>query len=130
MPVDLPLVKLLLLGRAFGCVNDAIVMAAALSLQDVFLMPSRVFVRDVRTFVAELSGNFASRFFFDAGQHSEPLCFLNMYKTWLSSRKDAPWCRRFGVSFARAKQLDMFVTDLTLKVTAIENAIRAAAWWL
>jgi HrpA-like RNA helicase len=33
MPVDLPLVKLILLGRAFGCVNDAIVMAAALSLQ-------------------------------------------------------------------------------------------------
>ena len=33
MPVDLSLVKLILLGRAFGCVNDAIIMAAALSLQ-------------------------------------------------------------------------------------------------
>ncbi len=33
MPVDLPLVKLILLGRSFGCVNDAIVMSAALSLQ-------------------------------------------------------------------------------------------------
>jgi HrpA-like RNA helicase len=33
MPVDLPLVRLMLLGRTFGCVNDAIVMAAALSLQ-------------------------------------------------------------------------------------------------
>ncbi len=33
MPIDLPLVRLVLLGRAFGCMNDAIVMAAALSLQ-------------------------------------------------------------------------------------------------
>ncbi len=33
MPVDLPLVRLVLLGRAFGCINDAVVMAAALSLQ-------------------------------------------------------------------------------------------------
>jgi HrpA-like RNA helicase len=44
LPVDLPLVKLLLLGQTFGCLPDAIVMAAALSLQDIFLMPCSLFV--------------------------------------------------------------------------------------
>ena len=122
MPVDLPLVKLILLGRAFGCVNDSIVMAAALSLQDVFLMPSRVFVRNLNQFVTELSGNFASRYYFDADQFSEPLCFLNMYKAWLASSKSPGWCRKYGVSHARAKQLDMFVTDLTSKVLPLYDA--------
>ena len=40
MPLDLQLVKLLILGQTFGCLPDAIVMAAALSLQDLVRMPS------------------------------------------------------------------------------------------
>ena len=45
MPVDLPLVKLILLGRAFGCLSDAIVMAASLSLQ--VCRQSNVYIRHI-----------------------------------------------------------------------------------
>lgn len=47
MPVDLKLVKLLMLGRAFGALNECIVMATAVSMVDIFMQPSQVGRSDV-----------------------------------------------------------------------------------
>ena len=45
LPIDLGLVKLVLLGHAFGCVAEAIVMASALSLQVyIFILLCDIFV--------------------------------------------------------------------------------------
>lgn len=45
MPVNIKLVKLMLIGRSFGVLPQCIVMAAALSVQDVFSLPSPIFIK-------------------------------------------------------------------------------------
>jgi HrpA-like RNA helicase len=119
MPVDLPLVKLILLGRAFGCLPESIVMAAALSLQDVFLMPSSVFVRDQRQYIEDLSNNFNARMRYDNGAYSEPLMYLACYQDWLLSEKKLHFARARGLSHSRMAQLDMLIADLSSKVLGL-----------
>ena len=121
MPVDLPLVRLILLGIEFECAADAVVIAAALSLQDVFLMPSSLFIRKVPQYAAELAANLQARAHFDHGGYSEPLSFLAAYKAWLLSSRSLPSARALGLSHSRAVHLDSLVADLA------ERAVSAAA---
>ena len=119
MPVDLPLVKLILLGRAFGCLADSIVMAASLSLQDVFLMPSSIFVRDQRQYLEDLAQNFKWRMKYDNGSFSEPLMYLACYQDWLGSEKKFTFSRSRSLSHSRMAQLDMLIADLSNKVQGL-----------
>ena len=125
MPVDLPLVKLVLLGRAFGALPDAVVMAAALSLQDLFLMPASVFERDICSFLRNLSENFAHRTRFDGGTCSEPLTYLALYGAWLLSDHSGNWAHKNGVSLARMARMDMMVADLSSKLVSLLDGTRA-----
>ena len=112
LPVDLPLVKLVLFGMAFDCCPDTVVMAAALSLQDIFLMPSSLFIRDVPKFAAELAANLQARTAFDQGKYSEPLSYLTAYKSWLTSHRTVRAARSLGLSHSRVTHLDQLVADL------------------
>ena len=56
------------------------VCARMLALQDVFAMPSSVFVRDLGEYISELALNFSSRCQYDSGHYSEPLMYLECYK--------------------------------------------------
>ncbi len=118
MPVDLPLVKLILLGQTFGCLPDAIVMAAALSLQDLFRMPSNLFVREIPQYAEELAANLASRCRFDCGNYSEPLAYLSVYRAWLASNRSVRWARTSEICQSRASHLDMLVANLAEKFIA------------
>ncbi len=46
------------------------------------------------------------------------LCARSLYKAWLTvpSHKQLPWCKSYGVSFSRTRQMDMLVADLTNRV--------------
>lgn len=119
LPVDLPLVKLILVGRACGCVNEAVVMAASLSMEDVFAMPHVVIMRNQTDFVSELSMNFASRLRFDAGRYSEPLMYLSCYGAYLASNRTQNWARRNSVSLSRMNQLNALVANLAAKLRSV-----------
>ena len=116
LPVDLACSKLVHLGFVFGCLPDAIVMAAAQSLQDIFLMPSSVFLRDRGQFVDKLSENFAARVKADGGLYSEPLAYLAMYKDWITSTKKRRFADTLGVCLSRAGHMDSIVSDITSKM--------------
>ena len=125
MPIDLPLVKLVLLGIAFNCCTDAIVMAAALSLQDIFLMPSSLFIRNVPQYAAELAANLQARAHFDQGKYSEPLAYLSAYKAWLVSKRTVQAARALGLSHSRAAHLDLLVADLANRaLMGVENQVQ------
>ena len=61
-------------------------------MQDVFAMPSSVFVRDLGEYISELALNFSSRCKYDSGHYSEPLMYLECYK--VCSRVCADVCSR------------------------------------
>jgi len=116
LPVDLGLVKLILFGHTFGLMAEAIVMAAALSLQDVFAMPSRLFMRNQQQYIESLRQNFSRRFKYDNGCYSEPLTYLAVYHAWLLSDKKPHTASKLGLSYQRMPQLDRLVADLCRKV--------------
>ena len=84
LPLDMPLSKLIFMGCMFGCPADAIVMASALSLQDLF---TTTFIQDRTDFVKRVSRSFSARFQFDGGLYSEPLACRSLYTAWLNSTK-------------------------------------------
>jgi len=116
LPIDLWLVKLILLGHTFGLMAEAIVMAASLSLQDVFAMPSRLFMRNQQQYIESLKKNFTQRFKYDNGCYSEPLTYLAVYHAWLLSEKKPHSASELGLSYQRMPQLDRLVADLCRKV--------------
>lgn len=119
MPIDIPHVQLILLGRQFGCVCDALVVASALTVNDIFQQPSRIFIRDSRMFEKELERVFFRRCKHDAGQFSDPLCLLDVYKAWLASGKKAVDAFKLGISIVRVKQLDSLVSELCRSVARL-----------
>jgi len=116
LTIDLVLVKLILLGHTFGSMAEAIVMAAALSLQDVFAMPSRLFLRNEQQYVESLQQNFTQRFNYDNGCYSEPLTYLAVYHAWLLSDKRLHSANKLGLSHQRMKWHDRLVADLCSKI--------------
>ncbi|CAK8997727.1 ATP-dependent RNA helicase TDRD9 (Tudor domain-containing protein 9) [Durusdinium trenchii] len=73
MPTTIQLTKLIVLSWALGIPADGIVIAAALSTQDVFKMAAPANCRNLEDFPAHLSHNYITRARFDAGQFSEPI---------------------------------------------------------
>ena len=112
LPVDLPLCKLILLGTAMAVSNAAIVMAAALSLDDVFALPMTLFIPNAKDFTREVAANYGARCCFDRGQYSEPIMYLQLFEAWLASSRDAAWCRQKNLSWQRMRQLDGMVASL------------------
>ena len=116
LPIDLVLVKLILLGHTFGLLAEAIIMAAALSLQDVFAMPSRLYLRNQQQYIESLQQNFTKRFKYDNGCYSEPLTYLAVYHAWLLSDKRPHSASKLGLSYQRMPLLDRLVADLCGKI--------------
>jgi translation initiation factor 1 (eIF-1/SUI1) len=116
MPVDLQLVRLILLGVGLNCCTDAVVMAAAMSLQDIFLMPSTLCIRKMNQYSARLASNLQARIHFDNGAYSEPLSYLASYKAWLLSNRTVKSASALGLSHSRVIHLDILVSDLAERV--------------
>jgi HrpA-like RNA helicase len=83
MPTTIQLTKLIVVGWSLGVVADAIVIAAALSVQDVFVMASPQNARRPEDFPALLARNYTVRDKFSAGQYSEPIMYLKLYLDYI-----------------------------------------------
>ena len=73
LPLELPLIRLLFFGHAFGRLTETIVMAGVLAQSDLFQMPARVFIRDSTKFATQVIDNLMDRVYLDAGRHSEAM---------------------------------------------------------
>ena len=89
LPVELPLARLVFLGVLFGCVCDAVVLAAALSLeQDVFSLPSRLVMED-KKYHASLARSWEWRGYYDGSLYSEPIAIYRMFREFLQFKANA-----------------------------------------
>ena len=126
LPVELPLSRLVFLGVLFGCVCDAVVLAAALSLdQDVFTLPSRLVMED-RKYHASLLRSMEWREYYDGSSYSEPIAVYRMFRQFLQFKADAPrkkgmsrcaytrlFSQNVAVRYDRLLQLESVVGDIS-----------------
>lgn len=83
LPLDVRLSRLLYYGIAFGVPADTVILAACLSAQDPFTMPSHLVIPDPRSYSQAIQRSLKSRVDFDGGMYSEPLMLRNMVIEWL-----------------------------------------------
>ncbi|XP_072193856.1 ATP-dependent RNA helicase TDRD9 isoform X1 [Excalfactoria chinensis] len=77
LPVDLHLGKLIVLGHVFGCLEECLIIAAALSLQNFFIEP----------FKQSIDG-YRSKFFFCGNSKSDCIAIVNAFKAWQICRQN------------------------------------------
>ncbi|CAH2328578.1 ATP-dependent RNA helicase TDRD9 [Pelobates cultripes] len=71
LPVDLQLGKLIVLGHVFGCLDECLIIAAALSLRSFFAMPFR-----------QLLDGYRSKLTFSANSRSDCIALVDAFKLW------------------------------------------------
>ena len=131
VPLDLHLCRLVLLGILFGCPNDAVVLAAGLSMyQDIFTMPTRMIMDNMKQFCESLSRSTFSRLSLDAGCYSKPIMIRNMFIEWLRFA-DSHWVgnrREMATHFSF--KFSVRVTRLLHFETSVADIARAVAKWV
>ena len=90
LPLDIQLCRLVWLGGQFGCIAEAVVMAAACSTASPFANPSRLGFQEPEEFTKRLHETAESWRTFDAGHCSEPVTFLRLFFGWLRRLKLTP----------------------------------------
>ncbi|KAG8449310.1 hypothetical protein GDO86_016093 [Hymenochirus boettgeri] len=71
LPVDLQLGKLVVLGHVFGCLEECIIIASALSLQNFFAMPFR-----------QLLDGYRNKLSFAGSSRSDCIALVDAFKLW------------------------------------------------
>ena len=113
LPCELKCSKLILYGYIFGCLNECIVIAAALACEDLFWSPPRYALdaEEFAEYLPSLRRTIKSRIKLDQGIYSEPIMGLMVYKDWLKNGLFAPkkWCKDRNIYHSRMHRFDLEV---------------------
>eukprot|EP00927_Polykrikos_kofoidii_P002228 TRINITY_DN10862_c0_g1_i1.p1 TRINITY_DN10862_c0_g1~~TRINITY_DN10862_c0_g1_i1.p1 ORF type:complete len:1361 (+),score=221.18 TRINITY_DN10862_c0_g1_i1:458-4084(+) len=121
MPTTIQLTKLIVISWALGIPADGVVIAAALSTQDVFKLATQANCHRPEDFPQHLADNYITRARFDGGQFSEPIMYRNLYMDFLTvdkkqARQYHQWLERSCVAKSRMNQFAALVTELAARL--------------
>ncbi|XP_038633739.1 ATP-dependent RNA helicase TDRD9 isoform X4 [Scyliorhinus canicula] len=114
LPVDLHLGKLVVLGYVFGCLEECLIIAAALSLKNFFAMP----------FKKHLEG-YRNKMEFSDGTLSDCIALVNAFKAWRTCREhgqlrfpraELEWGKSNYVQIKRIKEVAQLYEELKERV--------------
>nr|XP_032521208.1 probable ATP-dependent RNA helicase spindle-E [Danaus plexippus plexippus] len=127
LPLDVRVSKLILLGYIYGCLEEAVVMAAGLSVKNVFSSPFR-----------ERLNAYNSKLTWADGSTSDCIALLNVYKVWNHLRQqkyfkqqgtnEVQWARRFYVQVRALRELDDMVKEIRARLSR-EGIQQGTAPW-
>ena len=135
-PGDLALGKLVAFSFALGVVADGIVMAAALAVNDIFLMPHAAVANSLQEYGSLISKVTTARWLFGidpafvepgrrpgpgAGGWSEPIAARNAYIAWrgVPLKVRNAWCASFGIVGRRMVALHSMVREISHRVATL-----------
>lgn len=117
LPLDVQLSKFVMMGYLFDCLDDCIIIAACLSLQNFF---SKSFDDTIRAYKARLA--WTERTF------SDPIAYWYAYRTFWDmvsagifesrSAKAKTWCRVNFIQYARLQDVINLVDELRKRLTS------------
>ncbi|NXX90331.1 TDRD9 helicase, partial [Centropus bengalensis] len=115
LPVDLHLGKLIVLGHVFGCLEECLIIAAALSLRNFFAVPFKQCINWHR-----------KKLIFADNSKSDCIAIVNAFKAWQAWRQNrrqiAPkieleWGQRNYINIKRIKEVDALFRNLRSRVS-------------
>ncbi|NXG46955.1 TDRD9 helicase, partial [Psilopogon haemacephalus] len=123
LPVDLHLGKLIVLGHVFGCLEECLIIAAALSLRSFFVVP----------FKQHISG-YRNKLFFAGNCKSDCVAIVNAFKAWQSCRqkgelkhpkKELEWGHSNYIHIKRIREVSELFHNLKTRVKAFNMYVNA-----
>ncbi|KAH8383191.1 hypothetical protein KR009_007200 [Drosophila setifemur] len=113
LPLDTRLCRLIILGYVFNAMDEAIIIAAGLSIRGLFL--------DLGSGRQPLEA-FWMHYLFADGSGSDLVAIYRIYRTYICMvenrmLEDSPsrWAKRFYISLRRLKEMDLLVKELHLR---------------
>ncbi|OAD56842.1 putative ATP-dependent RNA helicase spindle-E [Eufriesea mexicana] len=114
LPLNIQLSKLIMLGHIFSVLKDTIIIAASLSVKDVFNNP---FQQKLLAYNVRLS--------WAANSCSDCVAFMNVYKVWITEKvnrrlnndaEEKKWAMRNFVQIRVLREIKALVTELTTRL--------------
>ncbi|XP_068016320.1 ATP-dependent RNA helicase TDRD9 [Melanerpes formicivorus] len=116
LPVDLHLGKLIVLGHLFGCLEECLIIAAALSLRSFFAVPFKQHIDGYR-----------NKLFFAENCKSDCVAIVNAFKAWQACRqrgelknpkRELEWGRSNYIHIKRIREVSELFHNLKVRVKA------------
>ncbi|XP_017954934.1 probable ATP-dependent RNA helicase spindle-E [Drosophila navojoa] len=108
-PLDVRLSRLIILGYVFNCLDEAIVIAAGLTVRSLYLTENR----------GQMNEAFWMHYIFADGSGSDMIAIWRVYSIYLNMCQDRmlkesaqQWARRFNVNLRSLKEMHLMVQDL------------------
>ncbi|XP_050191582.1 ATP-dependent RNA helicase TDRD9 [Myiozetetes cayanensis] len=123
LPVDLYLGKLIVLGHVFGCLEECLIIAAALSLRNFFAMPFKKHV-----------DGFRKKMCFAGNSKSDCIAIVNAFKAWQACKQrgklrdpkeEYEWGRSNCIHVKRMKEVAELFYNLKRRVKAFNMYVNA-----
>ncbi|XP_039392318.1 ATP-dependent RNA helicase TDRD9 isoform X5 [Mauremys reevesii] len=121
LPVDQQLGKLIVLGHVFGCLEECLIIAAALSLKNFFAMPFR----------QHLDG-YRNKMIFAGNSKSDCIALVGAFKAWQACRqrgelrhpkKELDWGRSNYIQIKRIREVAELFEELKNRVKSFNMYI-------
>ncbi|KFM08671.1 Putative ATP-dependent RNA helicase TDRD9, partial [Aptenodytes forsteri] len=123
LPVDLHLGKLIVLGHVFGCLEECLIIAAALSLRNFFAVPFKQHVDGYR-----------NKLFFAGNSKSDCIAIVNAFKAWQACRQkgelrhpkeELEWGRSNCIHIKKIREVAELFYNLKKRVRAFNMCVNA-----
>lgn len=114
LPVNIYLAKLMMLGHVFSVLKDTIIIAASLTVKDLFSNP---FQQKLPAYDAKLS--------WADNSCSDCIAFMNVYRVWITEKAnrrinndaaEKKWAWRHFVQIRVLREVKALVTELTMRL--------------
>nr|XP_025037376.1 ATP-dependent RNA helicase TDRD9 isoform X2 [Pelodiscus sinensis] len=121
LPVDQQLGKLIVLGHVFGCLEECLIIAAALSLKNIFAVPFR----------QHLDG-FRNKMSFSGNSKSDCIALVNAFKAWQACRErgelrhpkdELDWGRSNYIQIKRIREVAELFEELKNRIKSFNMYI-------
>ena len=127
MPFGFTNSRLVAYGILFGgrCLNPCVVMACALGMQNVFVLPSPFVIKETSEFAKVVVTTTEGRLHADRGRCSDPIAVLEVFNAYLCFRHSTTssnghkWAEARGVHLKRLKQLTNTAGEIALRLSVL-----------
>ncbi|XP_012523502.1 probable ATP-dependent RNA helicase spindle-E [Monomorium pharaonis] len=114
LPLDVHVSKLIVLGHLYGVLSDAIIIAASMTVKDMF---------NIGFFESETT--YHEKMYWSANSDSDSLACLNAFKVWRNDKanrrinnpqQEKEWARRKSLRVRSLREIDAFIGEITYKL--------------
>ncbi|XP_012057161.1 PREDICTED: probable ATP-dependent RNA helicase spindle-E [Atta cephalotes] len=114
LPLDVHVTKLIILGHIFGLLSDAIIIAASMTVKDIFNIGFH-----------ELETTYHEKMHWSAKSDSDSIACLNAFKVWQNDKanrrinnpnQEREWARRKSLRVRSLREIDAFISEIKFKL--------------